>query len=74
MSRAAGKPLANESVAPGVIISEIYKEGGIRSFYRGIDSALTRQILYGTVRLGLYRTLYENINKKNGKVTFFEKT
>jgi solute carrier family 25 (mitochondrial oxoglutarate transporter), member 11 len=39
------------------IAKEIYKEGGVGRFYRGIDSALMRQALYTTTRLGIYFSL-----------------
>ena len=40
------------------IIRSIYSEHGIRGFYKGLDSAILRQLMYGTVRLGLYRQMY----------------
>lgn len=39
------------------IAKEIYAEGGVRRFYRGLDSALMRQALYTTTRLGIYFSL-----------------
>lgn len=43
--------------------------GGIKEFYRGIDSALLRQVVYGTLRLGIYFNLTEwiKVNKNNGE-------
>ena len=42
---------------PFAITKEIYQEGGVKRFYRGLDSALTRQALYTTTRLGIYFSL-----------------
>ena len=38
---------------------------GIRGFYRGLDSAVTRQLFYATTRLGMYKTLTQIIGEKN---------
>ena len=40
-SEKLGKSVGNE-VSPLNIIKEIYAEGGISRFYRGLDSALAR--------------------------------
>ena len=45
---------------------QVYSEGGALGFYKGIDSALLRQAIYGTARLGIYFNLAESIKKKNG--------
>ena len=43
------------SLSPIGIAKDIYaNEGGIKGFYKGIDSALLRQAVYATLRLGLY--------------------
>lgn len=46
-------------------MAEIYKGGGIKNFYKGIDSAITRQIFYTTTRMGVYKTLFNQEKKKN---------
>jgi solute carrier family 25 (mitochondrial oxoglutarate transporter), member 11 len=47
------------------VAKEILKNDGIKGFYKGLDSALMRQVFYGTTRLGLFKTLSDNI--KNAK-------
>ena len=52
------------SLSPFKIARDIYKnEGGVKGFYRGIDSALLRQAVYCTLRLGLYFNLSDYIRK-----------
>lgn len=48
------------------IVRGIYREEGMRGFYRGLDSAILRQLMYGTARLGLYRQMYNTRVKENG--------
>lgn len=54
-------------VSPLEFASSIYKEKGFRTFYSGLDSALLRQALYATTRLGLYRTLVEREKAATGQ-------
>jgi solute carrier family 25 oxoglutarate transporter 11 len=61
--KAQGK--AAGSVSPFVVIKEIMATGGVRTFYRGIDSALTRQLFYTTTRLGIYNKLFVYIKQQN---------
>lgn len=56
------------NLSPFSVAREIYaNEGGITAFYKGIDSALLRQAVYATLRLGIYFNLSDyiknNINK-----------
>jgi len=46
------------SVSPFAIIKEIRAQAGMRGFYRGLDSALARQVFYTTSRLGIYKTMF----------------
>jgi len=39
----------------------------MRTFYKGLDSALLRQLLYTSTRLGLFYTIKDYIVKKTGK-------
>jgi len=58
------------------IAREVYAEGGIARFYKGIDSALMRQAIYTTTRLGIYFSLsdYLKFNVNNGaNLTAFQK-
>lgn len=52
----------------------MFKNEGIGSFYKGLDSALFRQATYATARLGIYRSLYNWRMEANGVVPTFEKT
>ena len=52
----------------------MFKNEGIGSFYKGLDSALFRQATYATARLGLYRSLYNWRMEANGVVPTLEKT
>jgi solute carrier family 25 oxoglutarate transporter 11 len=49
--------------------------GGLRSFYRGIDSALARQLFYTTTRLGIFKNLTEWVKERNKgqAMTFFQR-
>lgn len=40
---------------------EIHRIGGVKEFYRGLDSAILRQVVYGTLRLGIYFNLTEYV-------------
>ena len=40
------------------------QERGLKGFYAGIDSALIRQSVYATMRLGIYFNLSEYIKSK----------
>lgn len=48
-------------------------EEGFFSLYKGIDSALMRQAVYGTARLGLYKYAYHHIEESKGRVSLMEK-
>lgn len=57
------------------VAKEIAAEGGAGAFYKGIDSALLRQAVYGTARLGIYFNLSESAKKSNngGNLSTFQK-
>lgn len=56
------------SLNPFAIAKEIYGQNkSILPFYKGLDSALLRQVLYTSTRLGLFYTLTDNYKKKNKK-------
>lgn len=60
--------LSSESGASTSIASvarTVYSEGGFTGFYKGMDSALLRQAIYGTARLGIYFNLSASIKEKN---------
>lgn len=59
---------AKGSVSPFEIARKMYaEEGGISSFYKGLDAALLRQAVYATLRLGLYFNFSDALKKKSGK-------
>ena len=61
LSSEGGKSTGISSVA-----REIYSEAGTLGFYKGIDSAILRQMIYGTARLGIYFNLSQRLKEKNG--------
>jgi len=48
---------AKASTSPITIAKDILKNEGVKSLYKGLDSALVRQATYATARLGIYNTL-----------------
>ena len=62
------------NLSPFTIVSDMLKNGnGVKQFYKGLDSALIRQVTYTTTRLGVYKTLFERELKEKGKVTATKK-
>lgn len=62
-------------VGPFTVIKDMLASGqGIRQFYKGLDSALIRQITYTTTRMGVYKNLFGNYQKKHGDVPFMVKS
>ena len=58
-------------VGPFTVVKDMLASGqGIRQFYKGLDSALIRQITYTTTRMGVYKNLFGNYQKKHGEVPF----
>ncbi len=64
------------STSPFSVAREIYGAGGVKEFYKGLDAAIMRQLVYGTLRLGIYFNLIEYFKKQNGSetTTFMQKT
>ena len=63
------------NLSPLSIAKEIYTKEGIKSFYKGIDSALLRQAIYTSLRLGLYFNFFDYIKKiKKANLTLTEKS
>jgi solute carrier family 25 oxoglutarate transporter 11 len=50
----------NPNVNKLSLFNNIYNKHGFVEFYRGINIALTRQCVYGTIRLGLFQDLKDN--------------
>lgn len=63
------------STNPFVVARQIHEASGIRGFYAGLDSALLRQAVYASARLGIYFNLTAYLKEKNqGKeLGFFSK-
>ena len=57
---------AGGSTSPFVVARQIMAEGGPTAFYKGIDSAILRQVVYGTLRLGIFFNLSEYFKAQNG--------
>lgn len=53
----------------------IFKEGGVRAFYPGLSAALTRQCLYGTIRIGAFNSALTVFEERNGgePLPFYQK-
>ena len=62
--KSQGKIIPNEKVAFGPMVKTIFQENGIQGFYKGLSSALMRQVFYATTKLGLYKVLSDNHKKK----------
>jgi len=55
---------------PFTIANHLYNnEGGLRAFYRGIDSALLRQATFTSLRLGIFTNLGEFVKRYRKKKT-----
>mmetsp|Transcript_27883 Transcript_27883/g.29047 ORF Transcript_27883/g.29047 Transcript_27883/m.29047 type:complete len:290 (+) Transcript_27883:37-906(+) len=58
----------SQALSPVAIAKDIYREKlSIRPFYAGLDSALLRQAVYTSTRLGLFYTIKDKITQKTGK-------
>lgn len=54
-----GESLSKTS--PLDVAKEIYAQGGVKGFYKGLDSALLRQAIYASLRIGIYYTLNDKM-------------
>lgn len=59
----------SKNLNPFAITKEIYNKNGnsFKPFYAGLDSALLRQAVYTSTRLGLFYTIKDSIKHKTGK-------
>ncbi len=58
----------SKNLSPFKIIQEVYAtKNSIKPFYAGLDSALLRQAVYTSTRLGLFYTINDSIHQKTGK-------
>lgn len=69
--------VSNEAARPtGFVLTskEMMASGGVGAFYSGLSSALLRQAFYGTIRVGLYRYLFQQeADRNNGSVAYLKK-
>jgi len=65
-----------KNLSPITIAKDIISKDGFWSLYRGLDSAIVRQLFYGTTRLGLFYSFLDYYkHKNNGKeVTLAQKS
>lgn len=59
--------MKSNQLNPFKITKEIYEKNGARAFYKGLDSALLRQAVYTSTRLGLFYNIKDWLVRKNGK-------
>jgi len=57
--------MGGQNLSPFAIAKEIHAQTGFKSFYRGLDSALLRQAVYTSTRLGLFYNITDHLIKKN---------
>jgi len=69
ISETLGKAGSTNNVRFMTAAKQILKENGIRGFYKGLDAALLRQVLYTTTRMGVYTTSFEHIKARDGYVS-----
>jgi len=55
-----------KNLNPFTITRDIYKQKGIGVFYKGLDSALLRQMVYTSTRLGLFYNLKDYLTRRSG--------
>ena len=68
----AGKKIVN--LSPFSIAKDVIKNEGVFGLYKGLDSAILRQLIYAGVRLGLYKTVEDHyMDNYNRKLGFWEK-
>jgi len=48
------------------ILSEMAKKEGFLSLYTGLSASLMRQAVYGTARIGLHRSISQELQSRNG--------
>jgi solute carrier family 25 oxoglutarate transporter 11 len=55
------------------VLKQIYNEKGLKILYRGLGSAIWRQIYYASARLGSYTWAVEHLKNKGVKIGLPEK-
>lgn len=63
--------------SPWGIAKDMMSEGGLANLYQGLSAAILRQLVYGTMRLGLFSTFEKHLERKaherNTTITFGER-
>lgn len=54
----------NGKVSPASIAKRIIEQGGVRALYDGLSAGLLRQIVYGTLRLGLFTSFEQSLEQR----------
>ncbi len=72
-SEELGKLGQKGNVSFSYMAKEISKTTGIRGFYKGLDSSIARQLIFSTARLGIYKTMTDNMKKEYGVVSGMNK-
>ena len=69
------KGLGSSGSNKGIVATatSIIKNDGVGALYKGLGSALLRQVTYGTIRIGVYRYLSDQEIKINKTVSFNKK-
>ena len=70
VSETTGAKGHRQVLSPVTVARMMYKEYGIISFYKGIDSSVMRQLIYTSTRLGVYKSLFDMKSRETGKVDF----
>lgn len=55
----------SNKISPISIAKNFVNDNGFKALYRGLDSALLRQVLYTTTRFGIFYTLNDYLKTKN---------
>lgn len=58
--------MGNAKLNPITVFKETVATQGFKKLYAGLDSALLRQVLYTSTRLGIFYQLTDNYKKKHG--------
>ena len=69
ISEIQGRTGHTSQITPLMTAREIYKGDGVRGFYKGLDAAIARQLLYSTTRIGVFTTLSDYIKAQEGYIS-----
>jgi len=69
----AGEGQKGKGASPFTIGRDIVAKEGFGALYRGLSAGLLRQATYTTTRLGIFRSIMDNLEKESGKSSFATK-